>query len=473
MIERVSTSPVREGDIIADKYRVERWLGAGSMGVIVAAMHLQLRQRVALKLVLPHALSEPGAAERLLREARAAARLKSENVARVLDVGTLLTGAPFIVMEFLDGLNLGELLDAQGPQPFETSVSYIVQACDALTEAHAAGIIHRDLKPENLFLTRRGSGAVVVKVLDFGISKVSATEADAPPSLAIGNVGTPLYMAPEQMRSSHDVDPRADIWSLGAILFELLSGLPPFPARSYADLCVVVASGEKPRLDVLEAIAPPALIEIIGRCLKCDPAHRFQTTAELAAALEPFASPALIGRRLPSGAPPQVQDSLSAVLWDACHDRTSVTWSSSSPHRPSRRSDGMALSLALGATLLCALTLIGSLSALRQPHAQRSQATAQGAPYAAQLQVSEGAEIEIEEKSLSASEPRAPEQPPPAQPAPTLSTVTKPAKRAPRRAPRLVVPSRATQPHSRTTAVMRAPEIERRAHDEDIPRRRD
>src|SRR5262245_55273398 len=162
---------VKPGEILAGKYRVERVLGAGGMGLVVAATHLVLGRLVALKFMLPQTVGAGGSIDRFLREARAASLLRSEHVASVKDLGTLENGAPFIVMEYLEGIDLAQLLHERRTLPPMVAIDYVLQACEALAEAHAHGIVHRDLKPANLFLTRRPNGTPLVKVLDFGISK--------------------------------------------------------------------------------------------------------------------------------------------------------------------------------------------------------------------------------------------------------------------------------------------------------------
>src|SRR3954470_13666053 len=216
----MSEAPVQEGEILAGKYRVERVLGVGGMGVVVAATHLQLDERVAIKFLVPDALSSDEAVARFAREARAAVKIKSEHVARVIDVGTLDNGAPYMVMEYLEGGDLSRVLQAQGPLPVEDAVEYVLQACEAIAHAHVLGIVHRDLKPANLFLTKRNDGSQSVKVLDFGISKVlsgnsGASSSDAAMTRTRAVMGSPLYMSPEQMTSTRDVDGRTDIWALG------------------------------------------------------------------------------------------------------------------------------------------------------------------------------------------------------------------------------------------------------------------
>lgn len=286
-----TTSPVRTGDILAGKYRVERVLGAGGMGVVVAAEHLQLDARVALKFMTPEMLEDREAVTRFLREARAAARLKGEHVTRVSDVGTLDNDAPYLVMEYLEGEDLGQLIQRSGPQGVAESVEYIRQACEAIDEAHAQGIVHRDLKPSNLFLTRRPNGRPCIKVLDFGISKLAGQTGVAMNMTNTRAVfGSPTYMAPEQMRSARDVDHRADIWSLGATLFELLTGRVPFEAESIMELCLKVAQENPPPPSSVRIGLPSALDAVVLKCLEKDINRRYVSASELSAALAPFAS---------------------------------------------------------------------------------------------------------------------------------------------------------------------------------------
>src|SRR4051794_37656982 len=203
------SAPVKEGELLAGKYRVDKVLGVGGMGVVVAAHHIQLDDRVAIKFLLPETLGNGDAVMRFAREARAAVKIKSEHVARVTDVGTLENGAPYMVMEYLEGGDLAAWLQDRGRLPVELAVDLLLQACEAIAEAHAIGIVHRDLKPANLFVARLPGGVQSVKVLDFGISKMTGFSASGGESSATKTsalLGSPLYMSPEQMRSSKDVD---------------------------------------------------------------------------------------------------------------------------------------------------------------------------------------------------------------------------------------------------------------------------
>ncbi|MEO7111378.1 MAG: serine/threonine-protein kinase [Polyangiaceae bacterium] len=286
----LALSPVNVGDILAKKYRVERLLGAGGMGVVVLARHIQLDQLVALKFLLTHSLDKPKIVARFEQEARAVVKLRGEHVARVLDVGTMETGAPYIVMEYLEGEDLANTLERRGALPVAEAVDYLLQTCEALAEAHGVGIVHRDLKPGNLFLTRRVDGKQWVKVLDFGISKLTGGREDLALTATTEVVGSPKYMSPEQLRASRLADARSDIWSLGVILYELLTADMPFMAETLAHLCALVIS-EPPRpIRSLRPEVPTGIEQIILRCLQKDPNARFQTVSDLALALDPFVS---------------------------------------------------------------------------------------------------------------------------------------------------------------------------------------
>jgi eukaryotic-like serine/threonine-protein kinase len=280
--------PVHEGDILAGKYKVERILGQGGMGVVVAATHLQLEQLVALKFLRVDATDD--LKTRFLREGKAAVRLKSEHVAKVLDVGELETGAPYIVMEYLAGSDLQALLEQEGRLPLSDAVSHVLEACQAIAEAHSMGIVHRDLKPANLFVTTAADGLTTVKVLDFGISKQIAGDGLHLTGTAT-MLGSPDYMSPEQMESARKVDTRADIWSIGAILYRLVTGRVPFAAESFPSLVYKIAVDPPPAPRSLQPDVPEELESAILRCLEKDPAKRYPSVAELAWAIVPFGPP--------------------------------------------------------------------------------------------------------------------------------------------------------------------------------------
>jgi eukaryotic-like serine/threonine-protein kinase len=273
---------VHIGAVLAGRYRVDRVLGQGGMGIVVQAMHLQLHQPVAMKFLLPEVLGNQEVVQRFLREAQAAVRLKSEHVARVIDVGTLDTGTPYMVLEYLEGSDLSNLPRAQ--LTVGLIVDLMLQACEALAEAHALGIVHRDVKPANFFISRGADGQPLLKVLDFGISKSPVTGLQLTATQAV--MGTPAYMSPEQMRSSRDVDHRSDIWALGIVLYELLQGAPPFGGDTFSSMVIKVVTDPLPPMTVP---LPGNLAAIVYHCLEKDPARRFQNVAELAQALAPYA----------------------------------------------------------------------------------------------------------------------------------------------------------------------------------------
>jgi serine/threonine-protein kinase len=247
---------------------------------------------VALKFLRPEFATHAEAVTRFTIEARASFKIKSEHVARVLDVDTLLDGTPFIAMELLEGTDLRSLLDRSRMLPIELAVNYALQTCEALAAAHALHVIHRDIKPENLFLTGPGDETDHIKVLDFGISKVALTGKGRQTNQALTRiaVGTPPYMSPEQVRASSDLDARSDIWSLGCVLYELLTGTAPFDRMSLMQSCAAVLEEQPAPTRDLRSAIPDALDEVVTRCLQKDPDARFQNVAELAEALAPFGS---------------------------------------------------------------------------------------------------------------------------------------------------------------------------------------
>jgi serine/threonine-protein kinase len=280
----MTEAPVKQGDILAGKFRVEQVLGAGGMGVVVAATHLQLEQRVALKFLLPEAAKNPNIVQRFEREARAASRIKSQHVARVSDVGVMPDGAPYMVMEFLEGEDLAQRLARLGRLGLPEAVDHLLQACEALVEAHHAGIIHRDLKPANLFLARQPGGNAIVKVLDFGIAKLLGQVM----TVANAAMGTFTYMAPEQWEDARDVDARADLWALGITLYELLTGETPYRAETVPELWHEVKLGPTPSVEGKVPYPAPPVDAILARCLAKKPADRYPDIASFCRALAPL-----------------------------------------------------------------------------------------------------------------------------------------------------------------------------------------
>jgi len=287
-----NSSPVVLGEIIADKYQVEGVIGEGGMGLVVSAWHLGLRQRVAIKLLLADGgRIEEAALERFQREARAAARIRSEHVCRVLDVGMLPGGTPYLVLEYLEGCDLADELTRRGRLPANEAIGYVLQACEALAEAHAAGIIHRDLKPANLFLARRANGSRVLKLLDFGVSKSLSESSVESFSLTKTSsiIGSPIYMSPEQLNSAKDVDVRTDIWALGALTYELIAGRPPFFGDTIPQLVSQVLHTDPTSFAELGLEAPAGLEAVLIKALSKPRDQRYASVGEFATAVGPYA----------------------------------------------------------------------------------------------------------------------------------------------------------------------------------------
>jgi serine/threonine protein kinase len=376
-----ASMPFPPGSVLAGKYRVERLLGEGGMGWVVVATHLQLEQRVALKFMREaHAAEQPDAVARFLREARAAARIQSEHVARVSDVGTLDTGIPYLVMEYLEGQDLEALLHSRRSFPLQMAIDYALQACEGLAEAHAVGIVHRDLKPANLFLARRSDGSIRVKLLDFGISKLVPTGGmpDVGMTSTQALMGSPLYMSPEQLRSSKNVDRRADIWSMGVILYEMFGGRSPFEADTLPEVCSRIMAVPPEPLGSFRPELPPALDAVVMRCLEKEPQRRFPDVASLAQALAPFGPPEArtasdrIARlaRGPALSHPEMAsaaDSGPAMRVAAAIPgvaQTNASFSTVGPAIPGKRSPAV-LALAAGAGLTVAAAIVIAVVAMR------------------------------------------------------------------------------------------------------------
>ncbi|MEO7330213.1 MAG: serine/threonine-protein kinase [Minicystis sp.] len=297
----VSNDPVQVGEIIVGRYRVERLLGRGAMGVVALATEIESGQTRAIKLLPRSAHANETAVERFFREARAMSRLTSEHAVRVYEAEILPSGAPYMVMEHLEGADLGDALSRRGALTAHEAADFVLQACEVLSDAHALGIVHRDLKPTNLFVTRRADGSTCIKVLDFGLAKaLFPEEGNADLTLTNTVLGSPAYMSPEQLRSAKDVDPRSDIWSIGVVLYQLVTGRLPFRGRSATELIgqILVDTPEKP--SSIRPGLPHALDAAILRCLEKQPEARYQSMRELGAALQPFVPPRPIAPTRPS-----------------------------------------------------------------------------------------------------------------------------------------------------------------------------
>ena len=272
---------VAVGDVLAGKYKVDQVLGAGGMGVVVRATHQILNSKVAMKFLLPEYVNNTGIVERFLREARAAVSIKNPHVAGVIDVGTLESGSPYIVMEYLQGRDLADVLETEVyMRDVQRASKLILQACEGLAAAHANGIVHRDIKPGNLFITSASDGTEQVKVLDFGISKSGTEMNNLTRTGAV--MGSPMYMSPEQMRSTRNVDQRSDVWSLGVVAFELLTGRLPYEAETMTELVAMVLENDPPRVRDLRADVPPALDDAVAGALTKNPDKRYRDVAEFA-----------------------------------------------------------------------------------------------------------------------------------------------------------------------------------------------
>jgi len=278
------TSVLEPGSFIAGRYRVLEKIGEGGMGQLYACLDTVLSREVAVKLMQRSLAAEPLVAERLMREAMLAAQLR-RHVAQVFDCGMLATGEPFIVMELLSGRDIYAVLRESGPLSAADVSALMLQVCDGLAEAHEKGIIHRDLKPENLFCATQPDGEVVIKIVDFGVSKQVTGRRMRAQTNPGESVGSPQYMSPEQITAPSEVDTRTDIWSLGVVMFELLTGVLPFRGPGTARICAAVLTEPTPSISDYRSDVPPALEFIIRRCLEKDRERRFPDVAQLSAAL--------------------------------------------------------------------------------------------------------------------------------------------------------------------------------------------
>lgn len=298
--------PVAPGELLGGKYTVERMFAEGGMGIVCLGRHVQLDQPVAIKFLRRTLAGRPSIAQRFLNEARALAALRSEHVVRVMDVGQLDSGRPYLVMEHLDGVQLEELLERDGPLAVERAISYVLQVCEALGEAHALGIVHRDIKPENLFLWSGGPNQDTVKVLDFGLAKQLGSSKALGVTGPQDSLGSPCYMSPEQVSTPQLVDSRTDVWSLGVVLYRLLTNALPFDGDSMVEVLSHILAATPQPMSAMRPGLDAELDAIVNRCLERAPDDRYQTMAQLAEALKSY----LAERTARESAPPPAADKI-------------------------------------------------------------------------------------------------------------------------------------------------------------------
>jgi serine/threonine protein kinase len=371
------------GSVFDGRFAIEQLLGRGGMGCVLLARNLELEQAVALKLLRPgHADSERGAV-RLIREARASARIKSAHVVRVLDVVKRQQATPYIVMEYLEGIDLSRHIAKRGPLSVAEAASIVAQACEAVGEGHRLGIVHRDLKPSNVFLCERGAVAPLIKVLDFGISKTEDESAEAlTHSHAL--LGSPVYTAPEQLQSSHRVDGRADIWSLGVVLYECVTGQRPFAGGTLAQVCTQILQAPPVPLEEHRADLPADFRALVLRCLEKAPADRFGSIDELLTALQPFAPQAAASSKAylagiagaTRGSSPELPSSRGPGS-DTFTGSTEYDTRVAQEHRNARFRVGRVFWLA---AVLASLLAFWAYGRRRTPHADGTQVSAASAP---------------------------------------------------------------------------------------------
>jgi serine/threonine protein kinase len=350
---------VAVGDVLAGKYKVDQVLGAGGMGVVVRATHQMLNSKVAMKFLLPEYVNNTGIVERFLREARAAVSIKNPHVAGVIDVGTLESGSPYIVMEYLQGRDLADVLETEVyMRDIPRAARLILQACEGLAAAHANGIVHRDIKPGNLFITSASDGTEQVKVLDFGISKSGTELNNLTRTGAV--MGSPMYMSPEQMRSTRNVDQRSDVWSLGVVAFELLTGRLPYEAETMTELVAMVLENDPPRTRELRADVPPALDDAVAGALTKNPDKRYRDVAEFA---QDIAVAMNDGNLLEQAQRIRRIVSRGTDELTGSQQVSSGTGTLARSHIRTRPDEGRNRKLLLGAAALAALLLAGGLGA--------------------------------------------------------------------------------------------------------------
>ena len=416
------------GEVIGEKYRLVRLLGEGGMGTVYEARHDVIGRRFAVKFLHAELAGHPEILARFRREAQAAGSLENENIAAVTDFGTSPDGAPYIVMEFLDGQDLAKVLAQTGPLPIQRAAHILIQVCRGLFAAHGRGIVHRDLKPENLLLQQRGDGGDLVKILDFGIAKLKSAEQRPEAATRTGiTLGTPYYMPPEQARGQKELDERADIYALGVILFELLSGQKPHNGENYNAILYSILMQAAPRIETYRPDVPPELAALVHRAMAADANERYQSVSELAEALTPFTGRALTPAPMSQGStvllpqgPVSRSNSARSTSTRAPVALTPPTPSAYNPPPPSRTG----VWIGLGAALLAVVGATAFFATREAPANPTSAAgTAAQAPAPAVTAAATPTAV-------------APPPPPPIELAPTPAAAPAPtAEPAPTRAP--------------------------------------
>jgi tRNA A-37 threonylcarbamoyl transferase component Bud32 len=427
-----TASLVHPGDLVAGKYRVAHVIAVGGMGVVMAARHEELDQQVALKVMRPDAMRSEESVARFVREAKTAARLQSEHVARVFDVGTI-EGVPFMVMEHLSGLDLQQVVDTRGPLPISDAVDYVLQTLEAVAEAHSIGVVHRDLKPSNIFLAARADGSSRIKVLDFGISKEHSLDAPMGEALTATKqvIGSPGYMSPEQMLTPRSVDGRTDVWAVGVLLFELIAGESPFRGETVAAVMTSILNKPPPKLRSKRPEAPEGLERVVDRCLKQSLTERFLNVADVARALAPFGgshaklSVERVDRALgASGFARGASGSASLAALTEPRAQTASTWAGTASRESSKRKRAAVI---VAAFTLGLLVTIGWLKMRPGPALTATEASTPRVASIA-LAAGAGAAAVAEASAAAAKEPvlpaiapaEAPPVAPSAEPGPTV-----------------------------------------------------
>jgi eukaryotic-like serine/threonine-protein kinase len=387
-----SVDVLNEGQIIEGKYRIVRTIGAGGMGEVYEGENVRIRRRVAIKVLHADAAKNKDAVERFEREAQAAGQIGSDHILEVLDLGALDGGEHFIVMEFLDGETLGQRIERFGRMTPHQLFPLAIQALTGLTAAHQAGIIHRDLKPDNVFICREKAGTQdFVKIIDFGISKFQTVGGDMQMTRTGAVMGTPYYMSPEQARGSREVDLRSDLYAVGVILYEALSGNKPFTAETFNELLFKIVLSEPQPLKEIVPDVDPAFESIVYKAMARDVAHRFQSAGEFVAALESWAHtgkavtiPPAIGHgptgtqampevRPAAGVPPEPAQAPAAAMGSPTPQV--AAWASTGEAKPASRAP-IVLGVAGGALVLLLIVGVGAIFALRGRHSATPEAEA-------------------------------------------------------------------------------------------------